>query len=140
MSDKRTKRSKHQKLGSKFSVGGWSYSLLKRLGEIALYETRYPSSNKLQGYVVAIIKKYKGRTLPSGAILPDREEFPAPVILESTAGSSCRQAKRWHGNVLRTCSKKTKLAAKGKHDSRPARFGLLGSWPRYPRGSNQNAK
>ena len=77
-SDKRTKRSKHQELGSKFRVGGWSYSLLKRMGEIALYEARYPRSNKLQGYVVAIIKKYKGRTLPSGAILPDREEFPRP--------------------------------------------------------------
>ena len=78
MAEKRAKRSKHQRLGAKFRVGGWSYSLLKRMGEVALYEARYPKSEKLQGYVVAIIKKYKGRTLPSGAIVPDREEFPRP--------------------------------------------------------------
>jgi hypothetical protein len=62
-----------------FSRSGWSNRLLKREGEIALYEQTHPKvPDKPTGYVVVIIRERKARTLPNGTRLPLAEVFPSP--------------------------------------------------------------
>ncbi|MBG28515.1 MAG: hypothetical protein CMI31_00740 [Opitutae bacterium] len=55
---------------------GFDYSLIERIGDVAWYESRYVNGLTLQGYLVAIIRRSKSSTPPSGKTQPAKEELP----------------------------------------------------------------
>ena len=71
--------STYKLLDHSFRRSGWNYSLLERNGMAAIYEQREPAKpDKISGYVVARIRRIKGKTLPDGNKIPPREIFPSP--------------------------------------------------------------
>lgn len=62
-----------------FRRTGWNYSLIERNGMAAIYEQRAPAKpDKISGYVVARIRRVKGKRMPDGNKIPPREIFPSP--------------------------------------------------------------
>ena len=57
---------------------GFEYLLVKREGNVALYEARYLNGSELTGFVVIKIRIKKATILPSGRINACREVFPSP--------------------------------------------------------------
>ena len=71
---------KYQTLPEKFTgvAHGYDFSLIKRQGDIALYEARWINGSELQGYVVAKIFRRPARSYPNGIAEPAKEYFPSP--------------------------------------------------------------
>ena len=70
---------KIRKLPKRFERHGFSLKQMKRIADIAIYEAKYlgaTSRSKIQGYIVAKIQREKEETLPSGTVLPAREDLP----------------------------------------------------------------
>ena len=66
-------------LPTKFRRGEYEYSLIMRIGDIAIYEqSRIKTLGLVFGYTVARIRRVKSTKLPNGKILPFRESFPSP--------------------------------------------------------------
>jgi hypothetical protein len=63
-------------LPASFRSGGFDFRLVKRTGDIALFEKRKPTHTR-SFFEVVIVQKRKEATFPSGRVTPAHEAMPA---------------------------------------------------------------